>query len=269
MKNTVAVLAIAGALLATAVVGQERWLRWQARMATPEVFDGGFNFCRVMYRSQGFRGRGGGWSTDYPRADVNLSIRLSELTKTRVSLDDSGTPNHLVVRLTDAELFQCPFILMAEVGGAYFDEEEAARLRAYLVKGGFLWVDDFWGSQAWANWQDQITKVLPQPEFAIKDIPNDHPMYRTQFQLSGMPQIPAIDFWFRSGGGTSERGSDSAEVHARAISDAEGRIMVLMTHNTDISDSWEREGEDPSYFRHFSVGGYAVAINVLLYTMSH
>jgi hypothetical protein len=271
MKTTLVVLSLAGALLTIALSGQGRWLSQQARMATPDAFDGTFNFCRVMYRNQGFGGGrgGGGWSTDYPRADMNLSIRLSELTKTRVSLDSTGTPNHLVVRLTDDELFQCPFILMAAVGNAYFDELEAARLRAYLLKGGFLWVDDFWGSQAWDNWEQQITNVLPPPEFSIVDIPNDHAMYRTQFQLSGVPQIPAINFWFRSGGGTSERGADSAEVHARSISDPQGRIMVLMTHNTDISDSWEREGEDPSYFRHFSVGGYALAINVLLYTMSH
>jgi hypothetical protein len=261
-------LIIAGTLLATSLYGQGRWMRWQDRMATPESFDGAFHFCRVMYRSGGF-GRGGGWSTDYPAADVNLSIRLSELTKTRVSLDSTGTPNHLIVRLTDDELFQCPFVLMSEVGNASFDEVDAARLRDYLIKGGFLWVDDFWGSQAWYSWEQQITKVLAPPEYTITDIPANHAMYRTQFQLQRVPQIPAINFWFGSGGGTSERGPDSAEVHARTISDKQGRIMVLMTHNTDISDSWEREGEDPSYFRTFSVDGYALAINVMLYTMTH
>jgi len=267
MKNVLGLVTVC-TLIAATVYGQGRWLQWQPRLATPASFDGGFNFCRVMYRSGRF-GRGGGWSTDYPRADVNLSIRLSELTKTKVSLDPSGTPNHLVVRLTDDELFQCPFILMAEVGAAYFDEQEASRLRDYLVKGGFLWVDDFWGSQAWDNWEEQIAKALPPAEFPIKDMPSNHGLLRTQFQLKGIPQIPAIDFWFRSGGGTSERGADSAQIHARTISDKHGRIMVFMTHNTDISDSWEREGEDPSYFRMFSVEGYAVAINVLLYTMTH
>jgi hypothetical protein len=223
-----------------------------------------------MYRNAGSFGRGGGgWSTDYPNADLNLSIRLSELTKTRVSVDERGTPNHLVVRLTDDALFQCPFVLMSAVGNAYFDEQEAARLRDYLVKGGFLWVDDFWGSQAWDHWEQEIAKVLPPGDFPIKDIGTNHPMLQTQFQLKGIPQIPAINFWFNSGGGTSERGADSAEVHARAISDQHGRMMVFITHNTDISDSWEREGEDPSYFRTFSVDGYAVAINVMLYMMTH
>jgi hypothetical protein len=268
MRTTVALLTIVGALLTAGVYGQGRWLRWQPRMATPASFDGGFNFCRAMYQSGGF-GRGGGWSTDYPDADVNLSIRLSELTKTRVSLDESGVPNHLVVRLTDDELFQCPFILMSEVGRLWFDETDAERLRTYLLKGGFLWVDDFWGSLAWQNWEHEIAKVLPPAEYPAVPLEPDHPLLRTQFHLTHVPQIPSINFWFGSGGQTSERGADSAEVNARIISDRHGRVMVFMTHNTDIADSWEREGEDPRYFREFSVDGYALAINVLLYTMMH
>ena len=114
-------------------------------MATPESFDGGFNFCRIMF-SESHDGDGGNWSVDYPRADINLSIRLSELTRTRISRDPSGEPNHVLLRLTDDLLFQCPFIMMTEVGSAYFSPEEAERLREYLLKGGFLWADDFWGT---------------------------------------------------------------------------------------------------------------------------
>jgi hypothetical protein len=158
---------------------------------------------------------------------------------------------------------------MAEVGSAFFDEQEAARLQAYLLKGGFLLVDDFWGSRAWEHREREIGKVLPRAEFPVVDIPAMHPLFRTHFVLSGIPQIPSINFWLGSGGGTSERGADSAEPHARPIADDRGRIMVLMTHNTDISDAWEREGEDPDYFRRFSVDGYALAINVRLYAMTH
>jgi hypothetical protein len=202
-------------------------------------------------------------------ADINLSIRLSELTKAPVSRLASGEPHHLVVRLTDPELFRCPSVLMSEVGAAYFDDEEAARLREYFLKGGFLWVDDFWGNYAWTRWVEQITKVFGPAEYPIVDIPNDHVLFRTLFEVRGVPQVPSINFWFGSGGGTSERGVDSAEVHGRAIVDDRGRIMVLMTHNTDISDSWEREAEDPGYFYRFSVNGYALAINALLYAMTH
>ena len=88
------------------------------------------------------------------------------------------------------------------------------------------------------------------------------------FDLVGVPQIPGIGTW-RGRRGRSERGADSAQVQTRAISDRQGRVMVFITHNTDVSDSWEREGEDPNYFREFSVNGYRVAINVLLYAMTH
>jgi hypothetical protein len=267
-----ALLGATGASLLPAAAAQGRrdwrWRQWEERLATPERFDGQFHFCRVMYRSRRF-GFGNGWATDYPDADINLSIRLSELTRTRVSFGPTGEPNHLIVRLTDEELFQCPFILMAEVGAAHLDEQEARQLREYLLKGGFLWVDDFWGRGAWTVWVEEISKALPPAEYPIVDLPPDHPLYRTLFELRGVPQIPSINFWLASGGLTSERGADSAEVHVRGIRDERGRLMVLMTHNTDIADSWEREGDDPDYFYRFSVDGYAVAINVLLYAMSH
>ncbi len=104
-----------------------------------------FQFCRIAFRGNR-AGDGGGWGVDYPRADINMSIRLSELTKTKVSFAAPDEPNHLVVQLTSEALFQCPFVMMTEVGAAYLDEAEAKALRDYVTKGGFLWADDFWGS---------------------------------------------------------------------------------------------------------------------------
>ena len=238
------------------------------RVATPQDFDGAFQFCRVAFR-QSRGGDGGGWGVDYPRADQNLSIRLSELTKTHVSFDANHDPNHVVVRLTDETLFQCPFIMLTEPGGAFLDESEAAALRSYLLKGGFLWADDFWGEYAWEAWVAQLGKALPPGPFPIVDLPPDHPMFHEQFIVTKVPQIPSINFWAGSGGGTSERGGDSAVPRARAIVDTQGRIMVLMTHNTDLGDSFEQEAADPRYFLEFSVDGYAFGINVLLYAMTH
>ena len=259
------------AALGMAAIGEAqrrgRGIRGYIRTPTPQSFDGGFNFCRIMTSSSRM-GDGGGWSVDYPRADVNLSIRLAELTRTRISTDPSGEPNHLVIRLTDPELYSCPFIMMTEVGSVYFDPEEAARLRDYLLKGGFLWADDFWGSYAWDHWAAEFSKVLPPAEYPIRDVPPDHPMFRAQFNVARVPQIPSINFWYGTGQ-TSERGSDSAQPHARAVADAQGRLLALMTHNTDVGDSWEREGDDPAYFYTFSVDGYAFGINVLLYAMAH
>jgi hypothetical protein len=270
-RPVVALVVLAVLLFSAAAAAQfgrrgQRFRQPRAVLATPADFEGAWHYCRAVY-TQNPRGDGGGWSTDYPSADVNLSIRFSELTKTPVGFDDSGYPKHLIVRLTDPELFRCPFIMMQEVGALYFSDEDAAALRQYLLKGGFLWVDDFWGSYAWAVWENEIQKVFPPSEFPILDVPSTHPIMRTLFDVEAVPQIPSINqYW---SGGTSERGADSAVVHTRAIADANGRIMVMMTHNTDVSDSWEREGEDPRYFYEFSVNGYAVGINILLYSMTH
>ena len=237
------------------------------RTATPESFDGRFNFCRIAYGAS-YDGDGGRWSVDYPRADINLSIRLSELTKTTISRDSAGEPNHVVLQMNDPLLFRCPFVMMTEVGAAYFSPEHAERMREYLLKGGFLWADDFWGEYAWQAWASEFAKVLPPHEYPWVDLPLDHPMFRSQFVIQRMPQIPSINFWYGSGGGTSER-HDSQVPRARAILDRHGNVMVLATHNTDIGDSWEQEGADPNYFYTFSVDGYALGINVVLYAMTH
>jgi hypothetical protein len=268
-RRTVAFLASAAALtgsLASAQFGRVRDSSIDAHLARPDSYDGQFHYCRAVYRPNPI-GDGGSWLTDYPLADIDLSIRLSEITKVRVSFDGPGQPRHLIVQLTDDELFQCPFIIMQEVGRLLFSTEDAARLRTYLLKGGFLWVDDFWGEYAWEVWEAEIRKVFPASEFPIVDLPPEHPLFHAMFDLPGVPQIPGIGTWL-GGGRTSERGADSAVVHSRAISDSHGRVMVFMTHNTDVSDSWEREGEDPQYFYRFSIDGYRVAVNVILYAMT-
>ena len=264
-------------LVVAAAVGAQDFFRGYGRgynrvpprFPRPDSYDGAFTFCRGMYSVVRREPGGQGWSTDYPDADVNFSIRFSELTKARVSRQPTGDPNHLVVTLTDDFLFECPFVLMSDVGTMELDEQEVQTLRAYLLKGGFLWVDDFWGPWAWAAWEEQISKVLPPSEYPIRDLPPEHPIFKAMFQVVQFPQIPSIQFWRQSGGLRSERGPDSAEPHMRGISDKHGNLMVLMTHNTDISDAWEREGEDAQYFYSFSPEGYAVAINAVLYGLTH
>jgi Domain of unknown function (DUF4159) len=206
------------------------------RPATEESFDGSFNFCRIM-TTYAPDGDGGNWAVDYPRADVNLSIRFSELTKTRISRDVSGEPNHVVLTLTDPLLFECPFIMMTEVGAAYFSPEEAAKLREYLLKGGFLWADDFWGTYAWEHWVGEISKAMPPNEYPIFELPKDHPLFRMQFPVNKVAQVPSINAWMGTGS-TSERGADSAVPHAMGIADRKGRLMVLITHNTDFGDAF-------------------------------
>lgn len=261
-------------LLAVAVASAQDFYFRRGRAPTPrfaaaDSFDGSFNFCRLMYDSVRFYTSGQGWWTDYPDADRNFSIRLSELTKTRISRQPNGDPNHLVVRIADAALYQCPFILMEDAGTVSFSDVEVRRLRDYLLKGGFLWVDDFWGTDAWNDWIAELSRVLPPGQYPVRDLTPEHPLFRTMFEIAEVPQIPSIQYWRRSGGGTSEYGDDSAEPHIRGVSDPGGRLMVLITHNTDIADAWEREAEDPRFFYKFSPAGYAVGINVVMYAMTH
>ena len=243
--------------------------RFPPRYPKADTFGHGFNFCRAIYTSTRAEAGGQGWGTDYPDADLNFSIRLSELTRTRVSMENGGRPDYLTVRLTDDSLFQCPYIHMEDVGTVTFNEREVEALREYFLKGGFMWVDDFWGSYAWEQWVSEISRVLPPSEYPIQDITPAHPLMKMQYQIKELPQIPSIQAWRGNPSETSERGYDSAEPHFRAISDRHGNIMVLMTHNTDISDAWEREGEDPRYFYSFSPRGYAVGINAIMYAMTH
>ena len=237
----------------------------------PDDFaDDGFTICKLMYTQVRREPWGIGWLTDYPYAAVNLMIRASELTKIPVSRDANRNPHPWVVSLTDAALFQCPMIMASDVGTMGISDVEAARLREYLLKGGFLWVDDFWGEAAWDQWTRELAKALPSTQYTIEDVPLSDPIFRSMLEVKKVPQVTGIGFWRAVGGQTtSERGEETAVPHLRAIRDTHGRIMVVMTHNTDVSNSWERETEDPRYFYQFSVEGYALGINVLLYAMTH
>jgi hypothetical protein len=237
----------------------------------PEAFpDRDFVVCRLMYTSVRREPSGGGWRTDYPYGEINLTIRFSELTRTPVSRHGEHEPNHYVVRLTDEALFQCPFLIASDVGTIGLSGDEAAQLRLYLLKGGFLWVDDFWGELAWEQWTRELAKALPPEEYPIEDVSLTDPIFNSQFTVEKVPQITNIQFWRATRGAeTSERGVESAVPHFRAVRDDHGRIMLVMTHNTDIADSWEREGEDPAFFYQFSPDGYAVGVNVLLHALTH
>jgi hypothetical protein len=228
-----------------------------------------FTFCRLAYR-QAYDGDGGGWGVDYPRADQNLPIRLSELTRATVNFDEQRIPNHVVIQAIDPELFKCPFVMMSEFGSAGITPPEAEALRNYLLKGGFLWADDAWGDYAYQHFARELERVLPPGTYPIKDLPMNHSILHTLFDAKRIPQIPAIGNSYRYGR-TDERWDDPTDDRAvaRAIADDKGRIMVLITHNTDFGDAYEREADDPTYFYTFSVEGYAIGINVLLYAMTH
>ena len=219
-----------------------------------------FTFVRVRYSSYG---RGWGWSTDYPDSDLNFPFRLQQLTSMKVD------PQPKIVELTDDVLFDYPFIYIIEPGGLTFSEEEVVALRRYLLNGGFLMVDDFWGEDEWDNFRQEIKRVFPDREPV--ELPLEHPIFHCVYDLKEKPQVPSINVAqrFRGSGITWER-SDAREPHYRALFDDKGRMMAIICHNTDLGDGWEREGEDEWYFREFSEKkAYPMGINIVFYAMTH
>jgi len=243
------------------------------RFPTATSFAGSYNFCRALFSSNRREKRG--WDTDYPGADLNFSTRLSELTKADVRMEhgiggEDDSADAVVVRLTDDALFQCPYIVMEDAGTIYLNSAEISRLRAYLLKGGFLFVSDYHGVPAREQFDEEIGRVLPPGRYPIIEIPLSHSIFHTLFEVKKVPQMASIQSWRRSGGDNIERWNfDRAPATARGIADERGRLMVVMYHNTDLPDGWEREAEDPQYFFQFSPDAYAVGIDTVLYAMTH
>ncbi len=264
-------------LAVTVAHGQQIWAggfggRTPPRFPTPTTFQGGFNFCRAMFT--GDHREKQGWGTDYPGADINFSVRLAELTKVNVTMTGSGEdaePDAVVVRLTDDALFQCPFLFMQDAGTIRLKDAEVSRLQDYLLKGGFLLIADYHGSWGRDQFDEEIGRVLPRSRYPIIDLtpPNDHPMWRTMFPVAQLPQMASINTWRRTGNVIERWNEDGSPPTARGIADEKGRLMVVMVHNTDLPDPWEREGEDKDYFFRFSPEAYAVGIDIVLYAMTH
>ncbi len=221
-----------------------------------------FTFARIKRDSLPYS-RGAPWDTDAPDSDLNLSYRLQQMTALKVD------PNGRFLRLTDKHLTDYPFIYMVEPGSLYLDDDEAAALRKYLLNGGFLWLDDFWGESEWDSMENQMKKVFRDRSFV--ELPLTNMLYHCVFDIKSKGQIPNVQTGTESEytGVTWER-PDAHEVHHRAIFDDQGRIMVFATHNTDNGDGWEWEGDNHYYFEHFSEKiAYPLAVNVVFYAMTH
>jgi hypothetical protein len=233
-----------------------------------------FTFVRIRYSSgyagygRGFGGRGrfgGAWAIDYPDADLNFSYRLHQLTSLQVN------PNGLVIELTDPRLFDYPFIHInpGDPISVVFTEEEVKCLRTYLLNGGFLFVTDFWGEDEWSDFYNQMKRVFPDRE--PTELGLDHPIFHCVFDLKQKPQVPSIEAAMRGrdAGITWER-PDAVEPHYKAYFDDKGRMVALLCHNTDLTDGWEREGDNEWYFREFAEKkAYPMGINIVFYAMTH
>lgn len=218
-----------------------------------------FTFARVQYRSYGRRSS---WEIDYPDSDLNFSLRLQQLTSMKVN------PEPVIVKLSDEDLFDYPFLYLIEPGGIRLNQQEIEGLRRYCLNGGFLMVDDFWGDWEYQALQQAMTETFPDRKIEELDI--THEIFHIVYDLDEMPQIPSIGWAYDGNTWEVRKGPSAKDVHYRAIKDDEGRIMVLICHNTDLGDGWEKEGENREYFQEFSVKkAYPMGINIVTYAMTH
>jgi hypothetical protein len=222
----------------------------------------GFTFCRLRYQNVR-RARKSGWGDDYPQADYNFMVRLEELTKAPISRWSNGDPGFANFTPLDPDIFHCPYLRMQNAANYEFTPEEASHLHDYLVKGGFLWIDDNWDPD-FEYIKPNLARILPGVK--IVDLPVTHPIFSMLYHVNPLPQIPSLNSWLRSGQ-TSEIGP--AAVHYYGMFDDRDHLMVLVSVNSDVSDSWEREGDNPAYFDAFASQGYALGVDVALWVLTH
>jgi hypothetical protein len=239
-----------------------------------------FTFVRVEYdsfgRGGGGRRRGGyggygygwaRWATDFPDSDLNFSFRLQQLTSLKVN------PVPITRRLTDPDLCDYPFLYMIEPGALSFSPQEGEALRRYLLKGGFLMVDDFWGDAEYENFYREIKTVFPEDQYEPKELNIDHEIFHCVYPFKEKPQVPSIHSWLGSDPGVTweeHHWGNTRDVHYKGMFDDNQRMMVIICHNTDLGDGWEREGENEEYFRQFSEKkSYPMGINIVTYAMTH
>jgi hypothetical protein len=223
-----------------------------------------FTFVRIRYSTAPPRRAGSPiWATDLPDADLNFTAQFQKVTG--LKCDTNG----MVLNLTDPRLKQQPFIYITEGGQMQLKPEEVQSLRDYLLGGGFLMVDDFWGEAEWNALAAQVRQVFP--DRAPVDLPLDHEVFRCFYDIRAKPQVPNIVLGIQSQftGVTWER-ADAKEAHYRALVADDGRLMAIFCHNTDLGDGWERSGESEYYFREFTLKrAYPMGINIVVYALSH
>lgn len=230
----------------------------------PEFKDDVFTFVRIEYDSYGSMGWWDRWDNDYPDADWNFSYRLQQLTSITTA------PESKIIRLTDPELTNYPFIYMSGVQKMFLQSPEQAALRKYLLNGGFVMMSDFWTPEGWANMLNQMRGVFPDRE--PRELKLDHQIFHIVFDLKELPQITDIQTWIQGDSFEYNHGSSRGDEapHFWSYFDDKGRMVALLCHNNDLGDGWEREGESREYFLECSEKhSYPMGINVIVYALTH
>lgn len=227
-----------------------------------------FTFARLHFENleTGY-GYGGyrSWEDDMPEADYNLTFRLHEVTSLKIR------PGLNFIDITTKDLDKYPFVYLASAGRVVLEPSQVADLRRYLLNGGFLMVDDFWGDEQWSHFYEQIKQVFPEHEPV--ELSLDHPIFHNVYNFKKEPQMPSVGAFFRYGD-SWEPGwpyyVKSHEPHYYAIYDSHNRMMAIICHNNHYGDGWEHESDDESYFDKFSEPmAYPMFINIVEYAMTH
>jgi hypothetical protein len=229
-------------------------------------------FGRLMYpqhpyarfgRYRGFRGlidwTDGytSWTQDYPRADRHFTQALRRLT--RIHVRSAEQP----VNLDDGDdVYHYPWLFAGEMGDWQLTDEQVKTLREYLLRGGFLMLDDFWGTEEWNRFMESMRRVFP--DRPIVEIEDDDPIFHMLYDLSERYQLPGQ--WALARGTTYR--NDGSVPRWRGIYDDNGRLMVVIWFNSDMGDSWEF-ADDPSYPEKYSALGIRLGVNSVIYAMTH
>jgi Domain of unknown function (DUF4159) len=233
----------------------------------PEFTNDVFTFARLKFNEDmgyGY-GRGRTWDDDTPEADLNLTYRLFEVTSMKVR------PWLNYIDITTKDLPNYPFVYIAAAGQMELDDDQVKAMRSYLLNGGFIMADDFWGDDQWQHIYQQFKQIFPDREPV--ELTLDHRIFHTVFDFKAEPQIPSVGAFFSTRQSYDPEYSYSQmghQPHYYAIYDDKQRMMALICHNNHYGDGWEHESEDETYFDKFSEPmAYPMLINILFYTMTH
>ncbi|MGC8793757.1 MAG: DUF4159 domain-containing protein [Bryobacteraceae bacterium] len=216
-----------------------------------------FVFARLRYPSVRFAwGFRGNWATDYWKADRQFVQGVRRLTRIHVRSVEQ------VVDLDSDEIYNWPWIYAVEVGHWDLTDAQCKRLRDYLLRGGFLMVDDFHGTWEWETFMASLSRVFP--DRPVVDIDSGDPIFHVLYDLDERFQVPGIQYWYT--GRIYEK--DGIEPRWRALYDDKGRIMVAICHNMDLGDAWEW-ADHPRYPERYASLAYRIGINYIIYAMTH
>lgn len=252
-------LLIAALLIATTVWGQADTPGEQAPQRSARESPGEFQFVRLAYAPNQYCGGSGRqqmWQTDWPAAEHHFVKGVDRLTRIAAAVQPR------ILTPMDNDIYDFPWLYAVEVGYWHLNDQEAERMREYLLRGGFLMVDDFHGSCEWSAFVASMNKVFP--DRPIIEIPEGDEAFHVIYDLDQRIQIPSAMFLYT--GVTWEKGGFSP--HWRGIYDSDGRLMVAINFNMDIGDAWEH-ADWPDYPENMTALAYRFGINYLVYAMTH